>query len=313
MTKPTILISGATGKTGFYAAKSLLDKGYNVKAMARKTSDKTDELKALGAEIMLADFLDLASLEKAMKAATRAYFVYPPADGLLESTANFIVAAKTNGLESVVNMSQISVRKYHPSPLTSQHWLAEEMLNLSGMNVTHVCPSFFADMLYLMNGGNILQQGKMYLPHGDAYHAPIAAEDIGMCVAAILENPKKYNGQRLVLTGPVRLSQKDIAAVASKILCMPIEYISITTDQWADAMNQSGLMSKFLIKHLIEVGKDYQEGVFDKVTTTVESLTGQKAMSMKTFIESNKLFFTPQFLQAMSQKLSAETAKTKVA
>ena len=121
----------------------------------------------------------------------------------------------------------------------------------------------------------------MYLPHGEAYHAPIAGEDIGRSVAAILEDPEKHNGKRLVLTGPDRVSQKDIAAITSGVLGTPIEYISIPDQQWADAMKQTGLMSDFLVKHLIEVGKDYQNDVFDKLTTTVEELTEQKPMDMK--------------------------------
>ncbi len=146
----------------------------------------------------------------------------------------------------------------------------------------------------------------MYLPHGDAYHAPIAAEDIGRSVAAILENPEKYNRQRLVLTGPERVSQHEIATIASTVLGFPIEYVAVTTEQWADAMRNSGLMSEFLIKHLVEVGINYQNGIFDEVTNTIEELTGQKPMNMKTYIESNMESFTPDYLQAMSTKLSAE-------
>ena len=286
MTKPTILITGATGKTGFFAAKTLLEKGYPVKAMTRRNSDTTKELEALGAEIVIANLLDLASLEKSMQGVERAYLIYPPEDGLLEATANFIVAAQAAGVKAIVNMSQLPARKYHTSALTRQHWLAEQMLNNTNMLVTHVLPSFFSEMLYLMNGASILQEGKMYLQHGEAYHAPIAGEDIGRSVAAILEIPEKHNGKRHVLTGPDRLSQKDIAAIASEVLGMPIEYISISDEQWADAMNQSGLPSKFLVKHLVQVGIDYRNGVFDEVTTTVEELTGQKPMDMKTFVES---------------------------
>lgn len=304
--KPTIFITGATGKTGFFAAKTLLEKGYPVKAMARKESDTTKKLKALGAEIVRADFLDLASMEKALKGIARAYFVHPPEDGLLEATANFIVAAQTNGVKAIVNMSQLTAHKYHDSPLAKQHWLAEQMLDLTEMMVTHVRPGFFSEMLYLMNGANILQEGKIYLPHGDAYHAPIAAEDIGRSVAAILEEPEKHNRTRPILTGPERVSQADIAAIASEVLGIPIEYVSVSDEQWAEAMKQTGLMSNFLVKHLVEVGKDYQNDVFDKVTTTVEELTGQKPMDIKTFIECNKSFFTPDFLQAFAEKITAE-------
>ena len=306
MTKPTILITGATGKTGFTAAKTLLEKGYPVRAMARVESDATKELEALGAEIAYGDFQDLASLEKALENVERAYFVYPPFNGLLEGTANFIVAAKASGLKTIVNMSQISVYKYHTSPLTNQHWLGEQMLDQTDMNVTHIRPTFFSEMLYLMNGANILKEGKMYLGHGDAYHAPITGEDIGRSVAAILDNPEKHKGQTYILTGPERLSQYDIAQIASEVLGKDIQYVPVTPEQWADAAKESGLLPGFLVKHLIEVSKDYQNGVFDEVTDTVEELTGQKPTGMKTFIEDNKSFFTPEYLQAYAEKMMAE-------
>ena len=216
------------------------------------------------------------------------------------------MAAQKNGVKAIVNMSQISVYKYHESPLTNQHWLAEQMLDLTDIMVAHIRPSFFSEMLYLMNGASILQEGKMYLPHGDAYHAPIAGEDIGRSVAAILEEPEKHNRERLILTGPERVSHKDIAAIASEVLGKPIEYISLPYKQWAEAMKQTSMFSDFLIKHLVEVGKDYQNDVFDKLTNTVEELTGEKPMSMKTFIEKNKAFFTPDFLQAFAEKMAAE-------
>lgn len=304
--KPTIFISGATGKTGFFAARTLLEKGYPVKAMARKESDTTHELKALGAEIVHADFRNLASMEKALKGVDRAYFVYPPDDGLLEATAIFILAAKANDVKSIVNMSQLPARQDHNSALTNQHWLGEQMLDMADMAVTHVRPTFFSEMLYLMNGGNILKEGKMYLGHGDAYHAPITGEDIGRSVAAILENPEIHKGQRYVLTGPERLSQHDIAKIASEVLRRNIEYVPITLEQWRDAVKDAGLLPDFLIKHLIEVSRDYQNGVFDKLTTTVEELTGQKPTDMRTFVESNKSYFTPDYLQSYSEKMIAE-------
>jgi len=304
--KPTIFITGATGKTGFFAARTLLEKGYPVKAMARKESDTTNELKALGAEIVHADFSNLASMEKALKGVERAYFVYPPEDGLLEATAIFILAAKANDVKAIVNMSQLPARQDHRSALTNQHWLGERMLDMTDMAVTHVRPTFFSEMLYLMNGANILKEGKMYLGHGDAYHAPITGEDIGRSVAAILENPEKHKGQRYILTGPERLSQYDIAKIASEVLGRDIQYVPITLEQWADAVKDAGLLPDFLTKHLIEVSRDHQNDVFDKLTTTVEELTGQKPTDMRTFVENNKSYFTPEYLQAYAEKMTAE-------
>lgn len=74
----------------------------------------------------------------------------------------------------------------------------------------------------------------------------------------------------------------------------------------ADAVKDAGLLPKFLTKHRIEVSRDYQNDVFDKLTTSVEELTGQKPTDMRTFVESNKSYFTPEYLQAYAEKMAAE-------
>jgi NAD(P)H dehydrogenase (quinone) len=306
MSKPTIFIAGATGKSGFVAVKYLLNKGFKVKAMARGKSQKTDELENLGAEVVFGNLLDITSVEVALQGVQRAYFVYPPEDGLLEATINFVMAAKLNGVEAIVNMSQMQVRKNHGSPLTRLHWLGEQVLNQSGLIVTHICPGFFSEMIYLMNGQSILTEGKMYLPHANEYHGPIASEDIGKCVAAILEDPKKHDGKRYLLSGPERLSQSEIATIASEVLGIEIDYVAISVEEWSSAVRSSGLMSDFLIKHLAEVGFDYQNGLLDEVNSNVESLTGKKAQNMKTFLENNKGCFTSDFLHEYAEKLAKE-------
>ena len=303
--KPLILVTGATGKTGFVTAKALLEKGYPVRALVRGASEKADGLKSLGAEIAVGNFHDTESLENAMEGVERAYLLYPPEDRLLEGTANFIVAATGKGVKAVVNMSQMQAYKPHRSPLTQQHWLAEQMLNLTDMTVVHLCPPFFAEMLYLMNAGNILQEGKMYLPHGDARHAPITADDIGLYAASILENPEKFKGQRLLLTGPELLTQAEIAAITSEVLSVPIEYVSVTREQWAEGVRQAGLRDEFLISHLSEVGDDFRiNDVFAELTTTFEEVTGQKPTDMRAFVENSKWAFTPEFVQAMKEQMA---------
>ena len=59
----------------------------------------------------------------------------------------FAVAAKEAGLEAIVNMSQISARADHPSPASRQHWLAERILDWTGIGTTHLRPPFFLEDL----------------------------------------------------------------------------------------------------------------------------------------------------------------------
>jgi nucleoside-diphosphate-sugar epimerase len=61
----TVLIAGATGFLGFKIANAFLDKKqFTVRILARKSSDKTDQLKSKGAEVLEVDFNDPEALKK---------------------------------------------------------------------------------------------------------------------------------------------------------------------------------------------------------------------------------------------------------
>ena len=79
MTKPRIIVTGATGKTGSVVIAELLKAGYRVRAMVRREDGRSARLKAQGAEIAVADMSDVERVDDALKDAQRAYFC-PPFD-----------------------------------------------------------------------------------------------------------------------------------------------------------------------------------------------------------------------------------------
>ena len=48
MSNPTILVTGATGKTGSAVVEQLLERGYAVRALARRHDDRSARLETLG-------------------------------------------------------------------------------------------------------------------------------------------------------------------------------------------------------------------------------------------------------------------------
>ena len=110
MSKPLILVTGATGKTGANVVEQLIGRGFPVRAMARRRDERSERLERLGAKVVLGDFLNLQSIRSAMKGARRVFFCYPPqGDSLVEATTNVAVAARDEGVEAFVNLSQISI------------------------------------------------------------------------------------------------------------------------------------------------------------------------------------------------------------
>ena len=162
MTRPLILITGATGKTGAPAAKTVIERGFPVRAFVHRRDERSERLRRFGADVVVGDFLDLQSVRSAMRDVKRVYFCYPPhGDRLLDAATNVAVAARAAGVEAVVNMSQISAREQARSPLSRHHWLSEQVLDWANIGAVHIHPTFFAEVSYLLSGQSIAEAGKL--------------------------------------------------------------------------------------------------------------------------------------------------------
>jgi NAD(P)H dehydrogenase (quinone) len=71
MTKPRILVTGATGKTGSVVTSELLKADHPVRTMVRREDDRSAWLRAQGAELAIADMSDVERVADALKELTR--------------------------------------------------------------------------------------------------------------------------------------------------------------------------------------------------------------------------------------------------
>ncbi len=288
MSKSPILVTGATGKTGSAVVRQLLDRGYPVRSTVRKRDERADDLEALGAEVVVADFHDLRSMRGAMEGVGRVYFVYPPQGAqLVEATTIAATAARDAGVRGFVNMSQISAREDSDSPLARHHWLSEGILDWADVGAIHIRPTFFAEMLHILGAQTIATEGKLYLPYGDERHAPVAADDIARVVVGLLTDPEPHVGERYVLTGPKNLTVAEMASVLSEELGTAVEYVDLPLDVWGDAISGVEGLNEFAVTHLKAVALDHQNGIFSGETDVVERIGGQPPQSLPEFIREN--------------------------
>ena len=101
MTKSRILVTGATGKTGFATAMQLLEKGFPVRALVRRPSSRAEMLSDAGAEIFIGEMLDIRDVRKAVQGVQRAYYCAPVAPNHLHASMIFAAAAEEARLEVV--------------------------------------------------------------------------------------------------------------------------------------------------------------------------------------------------------------------
>jgi len=83
------LITSATGSTGQPTVRLMLRRGHRVRAFVHREDDRSRQLAAEGAEIVVGDLLDFHDVSSAMRGVSGAYFCYPIADGLLDATVAF--------------------------------------------------------------------------------------------------------------------------------------------------------------------------------------------------------------------------------
>ena len=240
MQKPRILVTAATGRTGFPVALQLLERGFPVRAFVRRQGDRTQQLKQAGAELFVGNLLDFRDLHQALQGVQRAYYCPPFAPNLLHGAMLFALAAEDANLEIVALMSQWNPHAIHPSFTSREHWMANHLYRwMPSVDVIHINPGIFA-FVYLLGLPMITNFGMLMAPFGEGRNAPPANEDIARVVVGVLTEPTPHIGKSYRPTGPELLSTEDMAAILSKILQRPVRYQDTSITMFAKAAKAMG-------------------------------------------------------------------------
>ena len=295
-----ILVTGAAGKVGAIGpavVSDLLGRGFKVRAMVRREDERSQALAGLGAEIVVGNLLDLDDVHRAVEGCRRVYFSLSVDSTYLEATTNAAAVAKHHGVEAFVNMSQMtlsqmSVLETTDSPQHKQHWLAEPVLQWSGLPVVYLRPTAFMDVFFLrFCAPTVRQSDALLLPFGDGRTSPIAALDVARCVAAVLAKPDAHIGKVYNLTGPSVSGLDGIAREYSRALGREISYVNVPIGPWEERVRQTAA-SPHLAEHLIAMAALHRAGRYDRHTEDVQLLTGSPPMGIEAFVRRHAEAFT---------------------
>jgi uncharacterized protein YbjT (DUF2867 family) len=277
-----VLITGAAGDTGRAAVREAIALGLDVRAMVRKSDQRSDALAALGAEIVVGDLHDINSVRAALEGAEAAYFVYPVAPGLITAVVNFAQAAKEAGTKAVLNLSQRSADRNSSSDSCRDSFIAEEVFNWSGLPVIHLRPTYFLEWLLYPWQLPFLQQGVLRMPVGKGRHSPIAADDQGRAIAALLQNPERHIGTTINLSGPVEMDHEQMAAELSEALGRKIVFQDLPVEEYVASLIPMGL-PEYVVQHFGGAMVDYQKGHMSGADDNIEKITGRRSMTVGEF------------------------------
>ena len=287
-----ILVTGAAGQVGAIGpsvVKSLVERGLKVRAMVRQDDVRAESLRAVGAEVVVGDLLDLGAVHRAVDGCKRLYFSMSVSEKYLEATTNVAVVAEHHGVEAFVNMSQMtvsemSIRETARSPQHKQHWLAEQVLRWSGLPVITMRPTAFMDAFFWRFAvPTITAQSTLMLPFGTGKTSPIAAYDVARCVTEVLANPEAHIGKVYELTGPSSKNLREITEDYTRVLGRPITYMDVPLEPWLERIRSIGA-SAHLVAHLESMALLHRDGRYDRSSNDVKLLTGVPPMSIEDFV-----------------------------
>jgi NAD(P)H dehydrogenase (quinone) len=299
-----ILVTGAAGRVGGVGAmvvERLRRRGMAVRAMVHREDERAAALRATGAEVVVGDLTVPVDVVRAMEACRRIYFGMSVSASYLEATAIAAAAARERGdIEAFVNISQMTVSQMSltnmtESPQHQQHWLAEQVLNWSGLPVVQVRPTVFLENPLFMDlaARSIARDDTIRLPFGAGRTSPIAAEDVAEVIAAILANPAAHIGKIYDLTGPKSQDMSAVAAEYSAALGRRITYIDVPLEQWRDSDLRNLKLPDHVFHHMLTVAQLHAANRYDRSTHDVEAITGKPATSIRDFVARRaNLFLT---------------------
>ena len=309
-TTSPILVTGATGRhggTGAHLARRLREAGRSVRALVRRLVERTAPLQALGAEIVVGDLHDRASLVPALEGVGLASFTYPVNGGIVQAAANFAAAARqVGGRPRVVVMSNGVSHPESPSRFGRAHWLAEEVLGWAGLdlNILRIA-SFFYENVPTAHGRSIRDEGMIRNCFGDARLTWISGEDAAEIGLVALLHPERFERGRVQYPpGAELLSHAEVARVLSEELSRPIRFVPITREAWRDELlalaeaQPDGAVNPDMADHISTIGAAVAAaGKLPSQTAdaaALQRLTGRAPLSFRSFVRKER----ERFLQA---------------
>ena len=305
MTKPKILVTGATGKTGAAVVEQLRLHDWPVRALVRRNDARSARLQGLGAEVVVADMFDPDSLHEALKGVQHAYYLPLFQPYMTQAATAFAVAARASKLEAVVQLSQWLSHRSHPSILTRETWLVDNLFSMiPGVAQVIVNPGMFADnFLRVIDFASLLYFYPVLT--GESRSAPVSNEDIARVVASLLMDPDRHHGRRYRPTGPKLLSGRDMAAVVRKVVGHAVMPVNLPFWMFLKAARMTGADIHEVFNYR-EYVRDHREGAFSLgggVTEVVNELTGVPAEDFE--ITARRYAAMPFAQQTLLNRLAA--------
>jgi uncharacterized protein YbjT (DUF2867 family) len=225
-----ILVTGATGNQGSAIAHHLLQRSnFKVRALVRDPNKPAAQaLEQAGAELVVGDLNDRASLDRALQGAYGVFSVQIFQDGLdteIRQGKAVADAASSAGIQHFVYSSVGSAERNTGIPHFDSKFQVEEYIRASELPYTILRPVFFFYNYNMMR--SMVETGTLFQPLSpETKLQQLSEKDYGEMVAEVFDRPADFMNREIELAS-VDMTMPEIAAAFSRVLGKTVEYQQI--------------------------------------------------------------------------------------
>lgn len=295
---PLILVTGATGTQGRATVKALKEHQCRIRGLVRsETSPAAKALHELGIELVVGDFDDVASLERAVQGVSAVYlnvspsFEDPNAETRHAQNMVSVLSRPGSSVQTLVHSTTVLTGQHDTFPgwdtwndFARQYWLSkaanENLVRACGLpNWTILRPATFMSN-YLQPLApfffpELLTQGIFRTAlKPDTPTMLISPDDVGRFAAAALTQPDKFRHREVDL-GSEALTPPQIASALSEAVGRPIQ---------AEYMPEEEIQRLIPQSHIIAAQTYFNERSSKIDTKELSERWGIKTETLKEFL-----------------------------
>lgn len=279
-----IVVTGATGTIGSHLVRLLAEVDEPVRALSREPTSGEEQPE--GVTWARADLADRAALPAALEGADRLFLLTGNSEDMVRLQRNAIAAASEAGIRRVVKLSALGATDHSKSVIGLWHHNVERILRESGLGWTLLRPHHFMQ--------NVLDRkvfdraaGRVHSASGEGRIPFVDTRDVAAAAAVVLTE-EGHDGSVYTLTGPHAISYRDVTEILAQVLDRSLEYVPETMDEAWERRRRAGDPVWLAAAQLAIAGYQRAGGPTERVTDTVEELTGRPPRRFRAFAEDHR-------------------------